>query len=106
MFVSKLLSKIPTQENKMINDCRFIKEDRLEYGPRAVSAYFRYSDNKDLLDQPGSYDLWEYQGHKYIVLGGGRHPMGFVAMYRIKNDGMLRRLKRFPKCIAKQYRKD
>ena len=87
----------------MSDECKFLGEDKAIYGPRAVSAYFK---TDAMPDQPGSYDLWEYQGKKYIVLGGGRGDAGFVAMYRIKNDGIMRRLKRFPACIAQAYKKD
>lgn len=87
----------------MPDDCKFLGEDKANYGPRAVAAYFK---TEHMPDQPGSYDLWEYKGKKYIVLGGGRaNDAGFLAMYRIKNDGVLRRLKRFPACLVEAYKK-
>lgn len=87
----------------MSKECKFLGEDRENYGRRAVSAYFK-TDN--IPDQPGSFDLWEYQGKRYIVLGGGRNECGFCAMYRIRTDGILRRLKRYPACIVEAYKKD
>lgn len=86
----------------MSSDCRMLGEDKVNYGPRALAAYFK---TEHMTDQPGSCDLWEYQGKKYVVLAGGRGDAGFVAMYRIKGDGILRRLKRFPACIVEAYKK-
>jgi hypothetical protein len=60
---------------------------------RAVSAYFRYGEGE--LDQPnaGISCIQNYNGKDYCIL---RNIRGVLAVYRIKNDGFLKRLKRYP----------
>lgn len=61
---------------------------------RAYAAYFRYG--KGDLDQPNAgISCIEVDNDKdYVVL---RNIRGVLAVYRIKNDGFLKRLKRYPK---------
>jgi hypothetical protein len=37
-----------------------------------------------------------HEGHKYVVL---RNVRGALAVYRVRNDGMLKRMKRWPVAI-------
>ncbi|MGU3501882.1 hypothetical protein [Mycobacterium sp. C31M] len=57
---------------------------------RAFAAYFRSGGT----DQPtrGS-GVVERDGKLYVVLGSAR---GILAVYRVRNDGMLRRMRRWP----------
>jgi hypothetical protein len=61
---------------------------------RATAAWFRSGGD----DQPGSgpSGIREHEGKKYVVL---ENVNGILAVYRIKNDGLLRRMKRWPKAI-------
>ena len=58
---------------------------------RALAAYFRAGEGQ----QPSSFDsgLMVHDGHQYMVL---RNSSGTLAVYRVRNDGMLKRLKRWP----------
>ena len=59
---------------------------------RAFAAWFRSGGT----DQPANTsDLVKLGGLEYVVLHGGRGP-GPLAVYRVRNDGMLKRLKRWP----------
>ena len=58
---------------------------------RATAAWFRSGGN----DQPAhTSGVREYGGKKYVVLD---NINGVLAVYRIKNDGILKRMKRWPK---------
>lgn len=62
---------------------------------RAMSAYFRH----DGYMQPNRYDtrVETIEGLRYVVLAsGGNH---ILAVYRVRNDGKLKGLKRWPKEI-------
>jgi len=61
---------------------------------RAMAAWFRSGGT----DQPGTSDsdVREHAGKEYVVLG---NVNGILAVYRIKNDGFLKHLKRWPKAI-------
>ena len=61
---------------------------------RAYSAYFRFADGQP--DQPAQSlsDVRSHQKRKYVVLANSRRTL---AVYRVRNDGMLRRMKRWPK---------
>lgn len=64
-----------------------------DYLTRAFAAYFRSGER----EQPtNSSSLAEYMGRKYVVL---ENVNGVLAVYRIRNDGILRRMKRWPKEI-------
>lgn len=57
---------------------------------RALAAYFRTGGT----EQPaGGGDLVEHDGMTYVVL---RNVSGILAVYRVRNDGILKRLKRWP----------
>jgi hypothetical protein len=57
---------------------------------RAFAAWFRSGGQ----DQPSnSSGTVRHKGHQYVVL---RHVRGVLAVYRIRNDGMLKRLRRWP----------
>lgn len=61
---------------------------------RAFAAYFRAGGT----DQPANTsDVREHAGLRYVVLRNVRGPL---AVYRVKNDGLLRRLKRWPEAVA------
>jgi hypothetical protein len=48
-----------------------------------------------------------FGGHKYVVIRGRRGTAASVetlAVYRVRNDGMLRRLRRYP--VALSFRDD
>ena len=66
--------------------------DGEEMTRRALAAYFR-SGGRDQPNQSQS-GVEEYGGKPYVVLRGGR---GVLDVYRIKPDGFLRRLRRWPK---------
>lgn len=59
---------------------------------RAMSAYYRAAPGGQS-DQPspGASGVEKRKGLKYVVL---RNVNGVLAVYRIRNDGMLKRLKR------------
>lgn len=61
---------------------------------RAVAAYFRAEGWNPRAGQPGA-DSGEIEraGKRYVVL---RNCNDILAVYRIRNDGMLKRLKRWP----------
>jgi hypothetical protein len=64
---------------------------------RAMAAYFRYCKKENYIpDQPSGSSSGEctVQGREYVRLANVR---GLLAVYRIKPDGLLRRLKRWPK---------
>ncbi len=69
---------------------------------RAFAAYFRSArnDSPALVDQPsgsGSY-LTSHNNKHYVVLTGGRQR-GALAVYRVRTDGVLKRLRRWSKDI-------
>src|SRR6185437_15157903 len=61
---------------------------------RAFAAYFRSPDSRD---QPsGESGVREHDGKSYVVLF---NVNGTLAVYRIRNDGMLKRLRRWPEAL-------
>jgi hypothetical protein len=64
---------------------------------RALAAWFRAGN----VDQPCSCsDVEVHARRRYVVLRGGRGPTDLpMAVYRVKNDGNLRRLRRWPTTI-------
>lgn len=64
---------------------------------RAFSAYFRYP-GEAILDQPtgGLGGLREHIGRAYVVLENSYRTL---AVYRVRNDGRLKRLARWPTAI-------
>jgi len=75
------------------------KKAELKYEPdemlrRAMAAWFRAGGS----DQPGrdASTIEKAGGKDYVVL---RNVNGVLAVYRIRNDGMLKRLRRWPEEI-------
>lgn len=70
------------------------------YTARALSAYFRTATG--VAEQPaGQPDLLaDAEGKHYVVL---HNTNGILAVYRVRNDDMLKRLKRWPVAITKIY---
>jgi hypothetical protein len=60
---------------------------------RAYAAYFKYSEGDQ--DQPSESLSGEtvYRDKRYVVLRNGYR---MLAVYRIRYDGMLKRLRRWP----------
>lgn len=61
---------------------------------RALAAYFKFP-GEAILDQP-SESLSAVKTHKkkeYVVLANGHRTL---AVYRVRTDGVLKRLKRWP----------
>ena len=56
---------------------------------RALAAYFRSRGN----EQPVSYKVERHSKLNYVIL---RSRNALLACYRIRNDGVLKRLKRLP----------
>jgi hypothetical protein len=71
---------------------------------RAYAAYFR-APGKTRLGDSESVRLGDSEsvlcesedGKQYVVIGSGD---GVLAVYRVRNDGMLKSLKRWPRQIA------
>ena len=60
---------------------------------RAFTAYFRSGGT----DQPsGGPATTTHGGKQYVVL---RNARGLLAVYRVRNDGMLKRLRRWPSAL-------
>lgn len=82
----------------MSKDCEYVgsadgaNEDRL--GSRAMAAYWR---TEQMPLQSGEPILYKVEGRLHVVLANSD---GILAVYRVKNDGALRRLKRIPKCLV------
>ena len=65
---------------------------------RAFAAWFRSCESVGGIPiQPANTSgIREYQGKEYVVL---ENINGILAVYRIKNDGFLKCLKRWPKAL-------
>jgi hypothetical protein len=66
---------------------------------RAMSAYYRSGYREGLSDQQvtipaNTSDVREHDGKRYVVL---ENVNGVLAVYRVRNDGILKGLKRWPK---------
>lgn len=93
-----------------MDDCYTISispvQDR-DYGERAISAlwkgYRRDNVPESLRDQPGDPDIVECKDKQYVVLVGRG---GILAVYRIRPQGILKRIKRIPAGIVKLYSND
>lgn len=60
---------------------------------RAMAAYFRSGET----DQPSRDSaMYEMDGKRYVRLSNTR---GTLAVYRVRNDGMLKRLRRWPSAL-------
>jgi hypothetical protein len=58
-----------------------------------MAAYWRTEQAPQQSSDPG---LYKVEGKFHVVLA---NDGGILAVYRVKNDGVLRRLKRIPKCL-------
>ena len=67
---------------------------------RALAAYFRNGGT----DQPlGGADVVEHEGKRYVVLSNLK---GTLAVYRVRNNGMLKGMRRPPREIATNWYSD
>lgn len=67
-----------------------VEKDETELTRRAFAAWFRAGGT----DQPSAGSGVETAGGKdYVVL---RNVRGVLGVYRIRNDGLLKRLRRWP----------
>jgi hypothetical protein len=65
-----------------------------DYLRRAFAAWFRGG----ALEQPSNTsEVVRIDGRLYVVL---RNQGGVMAVYRVRNDGMLKRLRRWPKRVV------
>ena len=65
---------------------------------RAYAAYFRKGN---LSAQPSNAsEVMEHEGKLYVVL---HNTGGILEVYRVRNDGVLKSLKRIPPGLAAQY---
>ena len=64
---------------------------------RATAAYFR--SGADQQPNRSQSDVFNLDGKVYVVLASGE----IMAVYRLRNDGVLRRMRRYPKDITKHY---
>ena len=68
---------------------------------RAFSAWFRHGRKVGgAIDFPGNESaVEEDHGHQYVIL---RNVRGVMAVYRVRNDGILKSLKRWPERWGKE----
>lgn len=60
---------------------------------RAFAAHFRASSEGQPLQPSKDSDVRTVEGKTYVVL---RNVSGILKVYRVRNDGMLKGLKRWP----------
>ena len=77
---------------KKIKDMQFDEEDVLR---RAFAAWFRRGANVAIPANTSS--VAEHEGKFYVEL---HNVNGTLAVYRIRNDGMLKKLRRWPSEIT------
>jgi hypothetical protein len=73
--------------------------DDTAYIDRAMAAYYRAKRSpQEVYQQPSRSDSGavEYAGKRYVVLA---NVNGILAVYRIKVDGFLKRLRRWPAAL-------
>ena len=75
----------------MTNDVRRLHHDK-NLARRALAAYFRTGGD----EQTSTADVVEHEGLNYVVLSSATSTL---AVYRIRNDGVLRRMRRWPPAI-------
>ena len=81
-----------------MNDANFASDDELT--SRAFAAYFRAAARNGVAspDQPAnSSGVQEHGAKRYVVLA---NVNGILAVYRVRSDGILKGLKRWPKEIG------
>ena len=65
---------------------------------RALAAYFRSARGGEILDQPANDSgVEKINGKLFVVLR--KRARGILAVYRVKNDSHLKRLRRYPKAL-------
>jgi hypothetical protein len=66
---------------------------------RALAAYWRSCTGSPAASQPNAGDsaIEEHGGKRFVVL---RSDRGVLAVYRVRNDGMLKGLRRWPHTIG------
>jgi hypothetical protein len=66
---------------------------------RAVTAWFKECKREGkTYEQPsGGTGVTEFHGRRYVVLSNAN---GILAVYRVRPDGILKRLKRWPPELA------
>lgn len=72
--------------------------DKSEFMSRAFAAYYQGArkENPPIEPAQGKSTLETVRGRSYVVL---RNTHGTLAVYRIRNQGILKRLRRWPKEI-------
>jgi hypothetical protein len=67
---------------------------------RAMHAFFVAARKNGLMfDQPSnSSGVQEFAGKRYVIL---QNANGVLAIYRVRNDGMLKRLRRWPDSLVR-----
>lgn len=70
-----------------------VKVQFSDYGPRAMAAYFRSGAN---IQPAGQVMQYTVRGKDYVVL---ENVNGILAVYRVKPDGVLKGLRRWPAVI-------
>jgi len=74
---------------------------KLNYDTIVKRAFVAWSRTSDIPVQPASSSgLREYKGREYVVL---ENSNGVLAVYRVKNDGYLKFLKRWPKGLEDTF---
>jgi len=69
-----------------------------EYVRRAIAAFFRSGGPSVNMPMPANTSsVQEHGGKFYVEL---HNVNGTLAVYRIRNDGMLKRMKRWPKEVG------
>lgn len=68
---------------------------------RAIRAYWLAARKQGVsADIPGNISgIFEDDGKRYVALRNGR---GVLALYRVRNDGLLKRLRRWPAGLIEQ----
>jgi hypothetical protein len=61
---------------------------------RAMVAYFRTDGGWTVRD--AEPEVLEHAGKRYVVVRNADKVDNVLAVYRVRNDGMLKRLKRWP----------
>jgi hypothetical protein len=70
------------------------------YHARAMSAYWRSEGENASIPRGNTDLLCDDEGKQYVVLSNGA---GVLAVYRVRNDDVLKRLKRWPSRINNLY---
>ena len=74
--------------------------DKTDLIRRSYAAYYKKRQPSDEIDAPGPAEVEVCDGKCYVVLYNVR---GILEVYRVRNDGALKCLKRYPKEIAEKY---